>query len=460
MGIKKFFGDKKFYKMILGISVPIMIQNGVMNFVNLLDNVMVGQLGTESMSAVSIVNNLIFVFNLLIFGAISSAGIFTAQYHGSRDIEGIKHTFRFKIIIVLVASALGIATFLWFGEELIGFFLHQGESQGDLVLTMKEAKKYLLVMIFGLVPYAISSVYASTLRETEKTVLPMIASVSAVVTNFVLNYILIFGNFGAPALGVKGAAIATVISRFVELLVLIIWTHANVKKCAFIKGAYRSLYMPKALIKDIAIKGLPLLFNELMWSLAITITTQCYSTRGLDVVAALNISTTINNVFNVVYLALGNSIAIVIGNLLGASKLEEARDTDRKMVTFAIICATAISTLLLACSPFIPLLYKTTEEVRELATFMIIVLAVVMPFNAFTNAAYFTLRSGGQVLITFLFDAVYMWVVVVPVAMILSRCTDMGILLLFPICHSLDIVKSVFGFLLIRSNIWIKKLVV
>ena len=148
MKLKNFFGDKKFYKMILGIAVPIMIQNGVMNFVNLLDNVMVGQLGTEAMSAVSIVNNLIFVFNLVIFGAISSAGIFTAQYHGSKDSEGIKHTFRFKMLIVLLVGLIGIAIFLLFGEELIGFFIHEGESKGDLVLTMNEAKKYLIDMIF------------------------------------------------------------------------------------------------------------------------------------------------------------------------------------------------------------------------------------------------------------------------------------------------------------------------
>ncbi len=459
MNIRKYIGDKKFYKMVLLIAVPIMIQNGITNFVSLLDNVMVGQLGTEAMSAVSIVNNLIFVFYLLIFGAISSAGIFTAQYHGYNDVQGVKYTFRFKFIIITVASFAALAVFGLGGDTLISMFLHESESGSDLELTLSYAREYLNVMLIGLLPYAVSQAYASTLRETGKTVLPMVASICAVVTNFVLNYILIFGKFGAPALGVNGAAIATVISRFAEMAILVVWTHVNVGKCPFIKGAYRSPYMPKALTKNIIVRGLPLLFNELMWSAGITLTTQCYSTRGLDVVAALNISTTINNVFNVVYLALGSSIAIIVGNLLGAAKLDEAKDTDRKMIAFSIMCSVGMGILLTAFSGVIPLMYNTTDEVRGLATFMMIVLACVMPFGAFAHGAYFTLRSGGRVMITMLFDSVYMWVVVIPTAFILSRATDISIFWLYPICQGLEILKAFFGAIILKKCNWVRQLV-
>ncbi len=459
MNVRKYFGDRRFYKMVLTIAVPIMIQNGITNFVSLLDNVMVGQLGTEAMSAVSIVNNLIFVFYLLIFGAISSAGIFTAQYHGYKDINGVKYTFRFKFIIIMIASLATLAAFGLAGDSLISLFLHESESGSDLELTMSYAKKYLEIMLIGLVPYAISQAYASTLRETGETILPMIGSICAVLTNFVLNYILIFGKFGAPELGVNGAAIATVISRFVEMGILVIWTHVNTEKCPFIKGAYRSPYIPAALNKDIIIRGLPLLFNELMWSAGVTITTQCYSTRGLDVVAALNISTTINNVFNVVYLALGSAIAIVVGNLLGAAKLEEARDTDRKMIAFSVMCSIAMGVLLTAFSGLIPLMYNTTDEVRGLATYMMIVLACVMPFGAYAHGAYFTLRSGGRVMITLLFDSVYMWVIVIPTALILSRATSISILWLYPICHGLEVFKAIFGAVILKKCNWVKQLV-
>ena len=404
--LKKYFGDRKFYKMVLLLAIPIMIQNGITNFVNMLDNIMVGQLGTEAMSAVSIVNNLMFVFNLTVFGAISSAGIFTAQYHGLGDRNGIRNTFQFKLIIIAVTGVLGLAIFIFGKDLLIDMFLHESESAGDLTLTLDYARKYLMIMLIGLLPYALSQAYASTLRETEQTVVPMVASIVAVATNFVFNYVLIFGHFGAPALGVAGAAIATVISRFIELLILVIWTHKNAERCGFIIGAFRSFHIPRELVKKIVSKGLPLMFNEIFWSTAVTFVTQAYSTRGLDVVAALNISNTLNNLFNIVYIALGSSIAIVVGNLLGAGKLDEARDTDRKMITFSVLCSLGMAVILAIVAPFIPLMYKTTDAVRELATYMMWVIAAVMPFCAFCHASYFTLRSGGKVFVTFLFDSV------------------------------------------------------
>ena len=457
--LKKYFGDRKFYKMVLLLAIPIMIQNGITNFVNMLDNVMVGQLGTEAMSAVSIVNNLMFVFNLTVFGAISSAGIFTAQYHGFGDRNGIRNTFRFKLIIIAVTGVIGIVAFIAGGDMLINMFLHDSESAGDLALTLNYAKTYLAIMLIGLFPYAISQAYASTLRETEQTVVPMVASIAAVATNFVFNYIFIFGNFGAPALGIRGAAIATVISRFVELAILVIWTHRHTDRCEFIIGAFRSFRIPAELIRKIVAKGLPLMFNEIFWSTAVTFVTQAYSMRGLDVVAALNISNTLNNLFNIVYIALGNSIAIVIGNLLGAGKLEEAKDTDRKMITFSVLCSLGMAIVLAIVAPFIPLLYKTTDAVRELATYMMWVIAAIMPFCAFCHASYFTLRSGGKVFVTFLLDSVYMWLVVAPIAFCLSRFTSASIFLIYPICHGLEIPKVFFGALLLKKTHWVRQLV-
>ena len=457
--LKKYFGDRKFYKMVLLLAIPIMIQNGITNFVNMLDNVMVGQLGTEAMSAVSIVNNLMFVFNLTVFGAISSAGIFTAQYHGLGDRNGIRNTFRFKLIIIAVTGVIGIVAFIAGGDMLINMFLHDSESAGDLALTLDYAKTYLAIMLIGLFPYAISQAYASTLRETEQTVVPMVASIAAVATNFVFNYIFIFGNFGAPALGIRGAAIATVISRFIELAILVIWTHRNTDRCEFIVGAFRSFRIPAELIRKIVAKGLPLMFNEIFWSTAVTFVTQAYSMRGLDVVAALNISNTLNNLFNIVYIALGSSIAIVVGNLLGAGKLEEAKDTDRKMITFSVLCSLGMAVILAIVAPFIPLLYKTTDAVRELATYMMWVIAAIMPFCAFCHASYFTLRSGGKVFVTFLFDSVYMWLVVAPIAFCLSRFTDASIFLIYPICHGLEIPKVFFGALLLKKTHWVRQLV-
>ncbi|MBQ0010316.1 MAG: MATE family efflux transporter, partial [Ruminococcus sp.] len=353
----------------------------------------------------------------------------------------------------------GIAFFALFDEPIISLFLQETESEGDLALTLAEGKRYLTVMLAGLLPFAFSNAYASTMRETGKTVVPMVASIVAVLTNFCFNYILIFGHFGAPALGVVGAAIATVISRFVELAVLVVWGHSHTKTYVFLAGAYRGLTVPGHLMGQIALKGLPLMFNEFFWSTAVTLRNQCYSTRGLEVVAAQNVASTIVNVFNVVFISLGSAVAIIIGNLLGAGKLEEAKDTDRKLLAFSVLSTLGMAVLLCVSSPFFPLLYKTSDAVRELATYMMIASAAIMPFCAFANAAYFTIRAGGNVIITLLFDSVFMWVIVMPAAFLLSRFTGIGIRPLYLICQATEIIKVVFGVALIRSGTWLRSLV-
>lgn len=457
--IRKFVGDRRFYRTVLGVAVPMMIQNGITNLVNLLDNVMVGSLSTEAMSGVSIVNQFIFIFNLMVFGAISAAGIFTAQYHGLGDGEGVRYTFRFKFMITAAAGLLSVLVFGLLDEALINTFLHTGSVEGDLALTLLHGKEYLLIMLAGLIPYAVAQAYASTMRETGETVVPMVASTAAVVTNFLLNCLLIFGLLGLPALGVKGAAIATVASRGVELGILLWWGYRHPDHCPYLAGALHSLYLPRALFARITVKGLPLMLNEVFWAMAITFRNQCYSTRGLDVVAAQNISSTIVNLFSVVYMALGGAIAIVVGNELGAGKLEKARDTARKMMAFSIFCAGVMALLLIVTSTLFPRLYKTTDDVRTLAAYMIVVSAALLPFCAYAHSAYFTLRSGGKVAVTLLFDSVYMWVLVVPLVWLLSRFTPMNIHWLFAAGQSVEIMKCIFGYILLSKTNWAKQLV-
>lgn len=459
---QRYIGDRKFYRAVLAVALPMIIQNGITNLVNLLDNVMVGRLSTEAMSGVSIVNQFIFIFNLLIFGAVSAAGIFTAQFHGSRDVKGEMYTLRFKLMLNLVASLACVAIFATFDDSLITWFLQMEEnaSQLDPALALLHGKQYLRIMLIGLVPSAISQAYASTMRETEQTVVPMLASTAAVATNFVLNAILIFGLLGAPALGVEGAAIATIISRFVELAVLLIWGYSHKHRCPYLVGALRSPYLPRELFGQILSKGLPLMVNELLWAVAMTARNQSYSTRGLEVVAAQNISVTIINLFSVVYLSLGSAIAIVVGNQLGAGEIERARDSQRKMVAFSVSCAAGIGLILIvAVAPLFPLLYNAPDAVRSLASFMIVVTGCAMPFFAYAHAAYFTLRSGGRVAITFLFDSVYMWAIVIPTVFILSRYTNISIYWLFIAGNAAEILKCVFGFIFLRKINWARRLV-
>lgn len=459
--LSRYVGDKQFYRTVLAVAVPMIVQNGITNLVNLLDNIMVGQVSTTAMSGVSIVNQFIFIFNLLIFGAISAAGIFTAQFHGMGDVEGVRHTFRFKVLVNFLAGVFGIAAFAAFDDRLIQLFLQmEGEtSQLSPAEALYYGKQYLWPMLIGLIPYAISQAYASTMRETGQTFVPMIASSAAVATNFILNAVLIFGLLGAPAMGVAGAAIATVISRFLELGILVFWGHTHKKKCPYLKGAFRSLYIPRSLFGRITVKGMPLMANEFFWAIAITLRNQGYSTCGIDVVAAQNIAVTIINLFSVVYMSLGSAIAILVGNQLGAGEIERARDTDRKMIAFSVVCATGIGLVLIGLSSVFPLIYKAPDNVRSLAAFMIVITGCAAPFFSYTHAAYFTLRSGGRVGVTFLFDSVYMWSVVLPTVALLAHFTSISIYWLFIAGTLAEALKALFGWVLMRKINWSRCLV-
>ena len=459
MKLKKLIGNKDFYRMVFAVAVPIMVQSGISQFVAVLDNLMVGRMGTEQMSGVAIANQLIFVFNLLIFGGLSGAGIFGAQFSGRSDEDGLRHVMRFKLFFVVITSIIGIVILSVWGAPLIRLFLHEGSSDLNLELTLTEGLDYLAIMLIGLMPYAIAQSYATALKETGETVIRMIGSGAAVVINLVLNYILIFGKLGFPAMGVKGAAIATVISRFAELIIMVWWAHTHTKRFPFFSRLFASFSVPRELVSDIIVKGTPLMLNELFWSLGMTVLTQRYSIRGLAVVSALNITSTVSNLFNVVFMAIGSSIGIIVGNLLGANKFEEAKDTDRKIIALSVTGCLIFGSLLALTSGLIPNLYNTTAEVKELAKIFLLICAALMPFNAFTHACYFTLRSGGQTRITMLFDSCYVWIICIPVAYVLSKFTSMHIIPMFAICQGLELIKCVIGYFFVKSGKWVRNIV-
>lgn len=457
--LKKYIGDRDFYRRLLAILLPVLIQNVITNFVSLLDNIMVGRIGTESMSGVAIVNQLLFVFNLCIFGGLSGAGIFTAQFFGRGDKKGVADTVRIKLYIGVISVAVFGTVFFLFGEPLIRLFLHEGEVGLDLEKTLSFGKKYLAVMLMQMIPFALMQVYSSTLRECGETLVPMKAGIAAIFINLGLNYILIFGKLGFPALGVVGAAAATVIARFVECAIVVIWAHLHTDEHSYLKDIYRTIRVPVPLLKKVAVKGAPLLLNEVLWSSGMTVLNQCYSVRGLEVVSAINISSTVSNLFFCAFFATGSTIAIMIGQLLGAGELERALDEDRKLLAFAVALSTVFGALMALLAPVIPKLYNTQEEVRMLATQFLTVVALLMPFHAFTNGSYFTLRSGGRTLITFLFDSTFIWTVNVPVAMILTYATDLRILPIYTAVQCIELVKVVLGVILLKRQGWVNNLV-
>ena len=457
--MRKFIGNKAFYKSVLTLLIPIIIQQFISSFVSLLDNVMVGSLGKESISAASIANQVMMVFNLAIFGGLSGVSIFGAQYYGKGDMTGMRYTFRVKMFFGLFCSLAAIVIYLVLGERFIDSFL-QGESNGgDPVRALREGTDYLRIMLWGLPPFALVQIYAGTLRESGETLAPMRAGIAAILTNLGLNWVLIFGNLGAPALGVQGAAIATVISRYVELAIVVVHAHRNEDKYPFLAGASKSFHVPGKLVARIARPATPLLSNEILWSLGMTLINQFYSSRGMNAVAALNIAGTAWNLFCVIMFAMGSAVSIMVGQRLGAGEMAEARDVDRKLIFLTEVIHVIIGLIMILASPLVPQMYNVDPEVRDLTRRMLIVAGLSLPLHSFAHVTYFTIRSGGRTVITFLFDAVYTWAVTVMLAFCLTRFTQMEIIPIYFCVQFVDVVKLVIGLLMLRSDFWARNVV-
>jgi len=454
---KVLFAPKRFYQNALTIAVPIMVQNAMTNLVSMLDNIMVGRIGTDAMSGVSIINQLFFVYNLCVFGGLSGIGIFTAQFWGKKDMKGMRYTMRAKLLLTALLTVLCGAVLILFQNNLIGMFLHEGGSAGSLTETLAQARLYLKVICFSLPALALSNVYASTLRETGTTRVPMQSSLAAVVVNLTGNYFLIGGHFGFPALGVAGAALATVLSRYVEMVMNIMWLHSHVQDHPYIIHLV-SGGIPSYLMVQFVQKGTPLLINETLWSMGQTMLAQSYSVRGLDAVAAMNICGTLSNVFNIVFLSMGSATAIILGQKLGRGELDDVKLEAYRLTVLSLLLSLMSGALLFVCAPVFPKLYNTTNDVRTIATGLLCVYAVCMPAFSFSNSNYFTIRAGGKTVITFVFDSLFVWMFYVPLAFVLSRYTNMPVVKMYFCVQALEIIKGLCSFVIVRKGSWIHDL--
>lgn len=456
----RWIGDKTFYKAMLIVVIPLIIQQLFTNFVNMLDNIMVGQTGTLPMSGVSVANQLIFVFNLAIFGSISAISIFGSQFAGKKDILGQRNCFRIKLVVEVGFAIVFGLIFLLFGNQLIGLYLNsETNSASNIAETLSYAHSYLLIMIVGFIPYGLSQSIATSIQETGETRTPMIASVSAVFTNFVGNSLLIFGLFFFPKMGVSGAAIATVLSRFVELTILVTYVVTHQARYPFFQHIFQDFSVPFTLIKDVTIKGIPLVINEILWSLGLAALMQCYSVRGIEALAAYNIANTIENLFFCTNYAMGNCVSIMVGQKLGADKIEEAVDTDHKLLFFAFAESVCLGCVLYFTSSFFPQFYDVEPSIQALASELLKVCALCMPIAAMYNACYFTMRCGGKTIITFLFDSAGTVCISFPIAYCLAHFTNLPMLTMFLILHLVDMYKAILGIILVNKKIWVNNLV-
>ncbi len=449
--MRSFIGDRVFYKRLFAISFPIVLQQLLTSSLQLIDNLMVGSLGELAIGSVSVVNQLYFVMILITFGALGGAGIFTAQYFGSNDIDKLRQTFRFKLIVAIVLVILSLVVFSFLGEYLIGFFTKNP-------VTISGGLDYLNIVKWSMLPWAFSIAISTTFREIGITKPLLRITIAAIITNTVLNYLLIFGHFGFPELGIAGAAYGTLASRFVEFGLMFILL---VRKGKIFNTSLTSIFkIEKFVLKAIIIMAIPLLLNEFFWSMGQTMFLQSYSTRGDNALAAMNITNAISQLVFVTFGGIGTGIAVLVGNTLGKNELDQAKDNAKKVIAFAVAFAVFTGILLFVFSFFLLDLYDISEETRWIASNNIRINAIFIPVFSFNVSMYFTLRAGGDTRSTMMMDSGYMWVIQVPAIILLSRLTNLSVISLFLIVQLLELPKSVFALSRYKKENWVRNLAI
>ena len=448
---KRFFGSKAFYKMVFDVTIPIIIQQVLINVVNLADNVMVGQLSQSDINGVYISSQVLFVCNLCMFGSVAGSGIFFAQYFGSNDEKHLKFVFKFKIIAALIIASILFIVLTFFIEPIAHLFT-------DVETEIQVCKNYIGILKYSVFPFALSNVLATSFREVKKTLIPMFGSALALGINVILNYILIFGHFGLPRLEIEGAAIATLIARFIELFFLIVMTY--VLKMNYIKGLFKKgEKLEKGLIPKLIKCSIPLFMNEFLWSFGQMVISIGLCSRGEDARSGLAIANTVNNLFYIGALSLGNAISIIIGNTLGAGEIEKAKIQARQLIMLAVFVAIGFGTALIGFSSLITKAYNVSDDVRQIAINTMIIFGSMMWMFAINCSCFFVIRAGGNTKIVLAFDSLFTWFIQVPLSLIFAFFTNVSFETIFFIVLGSEIIKLTFGLIMVHRNTWARNLV-
>ena len=448
--MNKYFGDKKFNFKVLMIALPIMLQNLVTTSVNLVDSLMVGQLGDAAIGGVAAVNRFYMIMSFGVTGFVSAVGIFIAQFYGAQNEQKMKESFRISIIASYCLILPFFALAFLFPNTILHFF-----TKDQVVI--QTGVEYLKVACLTFLPLGLSLSLSSAMRCVGETKYPLYVSVVSVLINTCLNYCLIFGNFGFPQLGVQGAALATLIARIIEMLVLMAITNRvhfpfNTK--------YRNLFkVPADLVKQITLKAAPLCLNEILWSAGNAVILKFYGTRGSYVLSGYSISATTTDIFYTLFSGMAVATTVMVAHELGANRLDKAKENGYKMIGFSFMVAIVFACLMFTMSFVVPVLYSSaSQDVIDVAQAMVKVQSIFFILYTLFIQNYFIIRAGGDTKSTLLMDAGFMVFVTIPVLFVLAYYTNMNIYLMYICGQSVDVIKFFLSRYLLKKEKWVVNL--
>lgn len=449
--LKSVFEDKKFLRRIIAIGVPITIQMMLNTILNLVDNMMIGSLGESSIAAVGLANKVFFVFTLLLFGVVSGSSILTAQYFGKRDIKNIRRVLGMSLIIGLSGAVLFMFAGLFIPKVVMRIFT---PSEG----TISIGASYLMIVAISYPITAITNCYIALLRATNKVKAPVFISLVSILVNVVLNYTFIFGNFGAPRLGVQGAAIATVIARIVECVsILSIVYISNGEAAAKLKEL---IAFDKEFIKKYFITVSPVIANEFMWGLGVTMYSLVYGRMGDSAVAAITITQNVEQICIVIFQGLSSATAVILGNELGANKLKDAEKHAKSFFILQLMLTIVMGIVcILIRRPLIEL-FSVEQNVASDITRCLTVFVCYLPFRMFNLINIVgVLRSGGDTKASLLLDITGVWFVGIPFAFLGGIVLGLPIYYVYAMITIEEVYKFILGFKRYKQKKWLRNIV-
>jgi putative MATE family efflux protein len=428
-----------------------MLQNLINSFVNIIDTVMIGRLGTAAIAAVGLGNQVFFLFTMVLFGICSGGSIFTAQYWGRKDVQGIRKNTGLCLFFNSVVALIFTILVLTIPDRIIGFY-----SQDPEVIRI--GSMYLKTLAPAYVPFGISFVFIITLRSIERVRLAMVSTLIALSLNMGLNWIFIFGAGPVPAMGVKGAAIATVIARIVEMLILVTGSYRRKYQMAGTLREYTGFTL--AFVSRFFIISGPVIFNEFIWALGITVQNIIFARTGTDAIAAFNITNTFSQLTWVVFIGLGNGVAVLIGKKIGEGAKDVARDYAKRIVIFATLLAAVIAAILYPFSLLLPFIFNVNRQVLEYVSIMFIILCCSYPFRAFNmNLIVGVCRAGGDTVFCVLFEVFIMWGYSLPLGAAMAFMVHAPVWLIYLCLCSEDVFKMILGIWRLKSGRWLRTVI-
>ncbi|MGG7142704.1 MATE family efflux transporter [Clostridium nigeriense] len=449
--IKSIFEDKKFLRKTVAIGIPIAIQALLNTTLNLVDTMMIGTLGQSTIAAVGLANKVFFVFTLLLFGIVSGSSILTAQYFGKRDIKNIRRVLGISLILGLSGAIVFMLAGLFIPRAVMRIFT---PSEGTIAI----GASYLVIVSLSYPLTAITNCYISLLRATNKVKAPVFISIISILVNVVLNYTFIYGNFGAPRLGVQGAAIATVIARLVECTSILSVVYISRGPAA--AKAKELVDFNKEFIKKYFATVSPVIANEFIWGLGVTMYSLVYGRMGDEAVASITITQNVEQICVVIFQGLSSATAVILGNELGANKLKDAEKHSKVFFVLQLILTIVMGIVCIIIRKPLINLFQVPSNVASNITKCLTVFVCYLPFRMFNLVNIVgVLRSGGDTKASLLLDMTGVWCVGIPFAFLGGIVLGLPIYYVYAMITIEEVYKFILGLRRYKKKKWLKNIV-